>query len=194
MRESVAFIGSLILLTGMVPYILDTVKGKTKPNVVSWFTWTLLTTIGTFAALSEGAITTAILSGASALATLSVTILGLKRGIKHYTFFDGVCQVAALVGVVLWQITKQPELAVAIVVATDIIASLPTQKHAWQEPFAETWQAFAAGAIGSGMALATVTQFTFVALAYPTWLALANFITVGIIAYRRPKLKLKVVE
>ncbi len=187
MREAVAVIGSLILLAGMAPYILDTVKGKTKPNIVSWFTWTLLSVIGMAVAISEGAITAAILSGASALATMSVTVLGLRRGIKHYTFFDGACQVAALVGIVLWQITKQPELAVAIAVMADMVASLPTQKHAWQEPFAETWQAFAAGAVGSAIALATVSQFSFVALAYPIWLFLVNFITLVIIGYRRLK-------
>lgn len=187
MREVIAIVGGLIVLAGMVPYIIDTIKGKTKPNVVSWSTWTLLTAIATFAALSEGALTTAILSASSALATLSVAVLGFKRGLKHYTFFDGACQIAALIGVILWQITKQPELAVAIVVTTDLIAALPTFRHAWREPSAETWQAFAAGELGSVLVLATVQQISFVALAYPIWLTVANTITLVIIMYRKPK-------
>lgn len=189
MHETIAYIAGAIMLAGMVPYISDTIKGKTKPNIVSWFTWTLLTGVGTFAALSEGAVTTAIFSGAATIATLSIAVLGVRSGVKRYTAFDIVCQALALLGIILWQTSQDATIAIAIVVVTDMIACLPTIRHAWGSPHAETWQAFAAGAVGAFLTLFTITQGTFVALAYPIWIAFANTLLPAIILYRRTKIK-----
>lgn len=189
MREIISVVAGLIAIGGMVPYILDTVKGKTKPNLVSWFTWTILTSVGAAAAFAEGAVTTGIFSAASGISTLSIVILGLRNGVKHYTRFDVICQGLALLGIVLWQITKDPAAAVAVVVLTDAVAALPTLRHSWRDPHAETWQAFGASALGAAITLATVTQASFVALAYPIYLTVVNALTVGIIVHRRPHVK-----
>lgn len=188
MHEIIAYIAGAIMLAGMAPYIIDTVKGKTKPNIVSWFTWTLLTGIATAAALSEGAITTAILSGTATLSTFIVVLLGLRSGVKRYTKFDVLCQAFALVGIVLWQTSQDAAIATAIVVTVDIIACLPTVRHAWQSPHAETWQTFFAGGVAAFITLFTITQGTFVALAYPVYLTVANIVIPAIILYRRRQL------
>ena len=185
MNEAVSVFGGLLAIGAMIPYVIDTIKGKTKPNVVSWFTWTLLTSIGAWAAFSEGAVTTAIFSGASALATLSVVVLSFWYGVKKFTRFDVGCQIAALVGVVLWQLTNDANIAIAIVVATDIIAALPTIRHSWLEPDAETWSTFAVSAFGAFLTVFTVTQMSFAAYAYPVWLVFGNGIIAAIIVYRR---------
>jgi len=187
-QEFIAVIAGIIMVVTMIPYILDTIRGKTHPNIVSWFTWTLLTAIGTFAAFSEGAITTAIFSLAATLSTLMIVILGLRGGVKRYTLFDVMCQGVALLGIVLWQITQSAELAVAIVVVTDMIAALPTIRHSWIAPHAETWQTFAYGAFSAALTLFTITQFTFTAFAYPVWITFANTIISTVILYRRRKL------
>lgn len=184
-NEFIAYIAAAIMVGGMVPYILDIIKGKTQPNLVSWITWTLLTCIGTFAALSEGAVTTAILSGASTVSTLLVVILGIRNGIKRYTLLDIVCQVLAILGIILWQTTQDASVAIAIVVFTDMIACLPTIRHAWRSPHAETWPTFATGAVGAGITIFTITHMSFAALAYPLWLVGANLLIPVIILYRR---------
>lgn len=191
MREIISVIAGLIAIGGMVPYIIDTIKGKTKPNLVSWFTWTILTSIGAAAAFSEGAVTTAIFSAASAFSTFLVVVLGLRNGIKHYTRFDVICQMMALIGIILWRVTNDAAIAVAVVVITDFIAALPTIRHSWRDPHAETASAFAAAAFGAALTLFTITQFSFVALAYPIYLTLANIFAVAVLLYRRPRVKEK---
>jgi hypothetical protein len=108
MRNAIALIAGIISFASILPYIRDVNKGKTHPNMVSWLTWCILNLINTIAALSTGATQTALLSGASALATGSVTLLALSHGIKKYTVFDIVCQVLALSGIVAWRLTGQP--------------------------------------------------------------------------------------
>src|SRR5581483_7020956 len=126
MRGDLAFVAGCIAILGAVPYIIDTLKGKTHPNIVTWFTWTLLNGINAAAAWSSGATQTAIFSAGGAIATGAILIVGLRRGLKQYTRFDIICQAAALLGVVLWRITSQPSIAVAINVVTDFTGWLPT--------------------------------------------------------------------
>lgn len=180
---------SVIVIGGMVPYILDTLKGKTRPNVVSWFTWTLLTSIGATAAWSEGAYVTAIYSAASAVSTLTVVLLGLRHGIKHYTIFDITCQVVAIVGIILWRLTNNADIALAIAIGVDVVAALPTIRHAWRAPNAETWQAFAAGFAGAVLTLCVVSNISFADIAYPIWLAVSNGGVAAIILLRRKSKK-----
>lgn len=191
MLEIISVIGGLLAIGAMVPYIIDTIKGKTKPNVVSWFTWTLLTGIGAVAAYSEGATTTAIFSAASALATLSIVILSFWYGVKKFTRFDVWCQIVAILGVALWQLTSDANVAIAIVVVTDVIAAMPTLRHSWLEPEAETWSAFAVSSLGALITLFTITQMSFAAFAYPIWLTFGNALIAAVIVHRRREARQK---
>lgn len=191
MREFISITAGVILLASMWPYIRDTITGKVKPNIVSWFTWTLLTVIGTMVAISDGAYTTAVLSGAATIATGTIVILGLRHGIKRYSLFDALCQLAAFAGLALWYFTHMPEVAMAIVVSIDIIACLPTIRHAWRDPHEEGWLPFASGSFCAFLTLFTITQFTFVALAYPIWLTVGNAFITWVVVYRQKQVRVK---
>lgn len=43
MKEIVGTIAVVLTFVGYVPYIRDTLKGKTKPHVYTWFVWGLVT-------------------------------------------------------------------------------------------------------------------------------------------------------
>lgn len=185
MRGDLAFLAGCIAIAGAVPYILDTLKGKTHPNIVTWFTWTLLNGINAVAAWSGGAAQTAIFSAAGAIATGAICIAGLRYGLKHYTRFDIICQSSALLGVVLWRLTSRPAVAVLVNVATDFSGWLPTYRHAWRSPHAETWQTFAFSAVSSMLTLISIQHYTLLALAFPTYILCANITIVSTILVRR---------
>lgn len=185
MHNAAALTASIISLTSALPYIVDTVRGKTHPNVVSWFTWSLVNIISTTAAISTGAWHTAMLTGTIAATCSTIAILGFREGVKRYTSFDVACQVAALLGIVLWRLTKQPDLAVAIAVSINLVAALPTWRHAWIAPFAETWQGFAMGAIASILTLYSIDTYTFISLAAPIGNLFNCAVVVSVILSRR---------
>jgi hypothetical protein len=188
MRGDLAFIAGCISIVGALPYIFDTVKGKTHPNMVTWLTWTLFNGINAAAAWSAGATQTAVFSTAGATATGAILIAGLWFGIKRYTRFDIFCQTAALCGVALWGITSQPSIAVAINVAADFAGWLPTYRHAWKAPFAETWQTFALSGLSAAVVLVSIEHYTFIALAFPIYILIANLAIVRTILARRKEL------
>jgi hypothetical protein len=188
MRDAIALVAGLISFSGILPYVRDVLKGKTHPNLVSWITWCMLNLINTTAAISTGATQTALLSGASALATGWITLLSIRRGVKKYAVFDIVCQTLAVGGFVAWRLTGQPDIAVLIAISIDLIAALPTWRHAWLAPFAETWQGFAIADGAAVLTLLTITNYNVVSLAFPLLVLTNCSVIVAIINFRRSRL------
>lgn len=187
MRQFLAILAAIIPIAGAIPYLIDTVKEKTRPNAVTWFTWFLINAINSAAAFSEGAWQTGLYSLAGAIATGLIVLLALKHGVKKYTTFDIVCQVIALLGIPLWLTTGQPELAVLILLIVDFSGGLPTLRHAWKAPHEETWQTFAASAVGGVLVLASIEQYSIVALTMPIYIFFFDIAVLSFIYYRRKR-------
>lgn len=185
MRADLVFIAGIITIISPLPYIRDSLKGKTHPNLVTWFTWTLLNGITAAAAWSAGARQTAIFMTAASIATFAIVLSGLRYGLKQYTKFDISCQAAALVGLVLWKLTNDPSIAVAINVVTDFVGLLPTIRHAWKAPHAETWQTFVIAMVAGALTLMSIQDYTFISLASPIYIFSADTTMTAVILLRR---------
>src|SRR4051812_17314343 len=108
MHDVLAVAGALISSTGAIPYIIDIVKGKTHPNLVTWVTYSLVNIVAALAAFNAGEPRTALLSFCAFLATGAIAFMGIKHGVRKYTTFDIACQILAVVGIILWQLTGNP--------------------------------------------------------------------------------------
>ena len=188
MRTALAVIGALVVVLSGIPYIIDTVKGKTRPNIVSWFTWTLLIAIGGFAALDAHQLRTAILTFGDAAQAGIILLLGFRYGFAKLSLFDGFCQVGALLGLTLWLVFNNPVVAIVATVLIDLVAALPTFRHAWLKPQEETWQTFFISSVGAATGLASLSSFTVASLTYPVYLFLLGLsLSATIVARRRMK-------
>lgn len=187
MVEVLVLISVLLQLFSAVPYILDIIRGVTKPNIVTWFTWTLLTGISGSAALVSGEWKTAVFLYAGSACTALVVVLGFKYGYVKFTRFDIFCQVAALAGLVFWLVFNSPTIGILVPLGVDVIAFLPTLRHAWLKPGEETWQAFFIGAIAPVFTIVALTSYSIASLVFPLYLLLANCLIVGIILYQRKR-------
>ena len=80
MKEALAVLAVSLNFVGYIPYIRDTLKGKTHPHAYSWFVWTYITVIVFALQLSDG-------GGAGAYVTLGAVrhALGLLA-LSSYTF------------------------------------------------------------------------------------------------------------
>ncbi|MCL2280666.1 hypothetical protein FWC31_02160, partial [Candidatus Saccharibacteria bacterium] len=52
--EYIVFLGAALILASSIDYIIDTLKGKTKPNRVTWLIWSTAPIIAAIAAISNG--------------------------------------------------------------------------------------------------------------------------------------------
>lgn len=188
MKDVLAVVGAIATLLAAMPYLVDIILGKTKPNIVSWLNWTLLTGIGAAAAFAAGEWQAGIQTFAVMVWVMSVVLLGLRYGIAKFTKFDGFCQAGAILGVALWLALDSPAAAIAVAVATDLIGALPTLRHAWVEPGEETWQTFVYAIVGPVMTIASLSVVTLEGLLYPLYFVFINAAIAAVVVYRRQML------
>jgi hypothetical protein len=188
MKHFLLYAGPFVNLLSIVPYIIDVIRKKTKPNIVSWVTWTILTAVGAAAVMAQAGFVSGLLPLSASICTLSIVLLGFKYGFAKYTRFDIVCQASALLGLALWAIFNSPLIALVAVIAIDAIAAMPTLLHAYKKPQEETWQTFAVGSFGALLTLISLSSYSVGKLAYPVYLALGNGGIAGtiiVMRYRR---------
>ena len=185
MRIALIILSSVLTIGGIVPYLAEVIRGKTKPRIVSWFTWTLLTIIGCAATFADHDWASGTLLAAASLVTFSVVVFGLRYGDRRFERFDVVCQAAAVVGLVLWLTFDSPLIAVLASVAIDCVGAAPSLRHSWQKPYEETAITFALGSAGALATLIATRPFRLTAVAYPMYLVLMNASFAIVIVARR---------
>ncbi|MDB5163177.1 MAG: hypothetical protein JWO54_726 [Candidatus Saccharibacteria bacterium] len=172
---------SILTVVAVVPYLIAVVRRKTKPRIVSWFIWSLLTGISAVASYSDQQYPSGILLTVAALGTLSVVVLGWRFGDKEIGRLDLVCLIGALVGVLLWQVFDSPALAILAAVTIDIIGGIPTWFHIWRKPHEETAITFALSFLGAFCTLLASQDWKVTAIAYPLYLVLTNLFMASLI-------------
>lgn len=181
MRNFLIALSGIITIVAAVPYLIEIVRGKTKPRIVSWFTWTLLTGIACAASFADHQYATGILMLCATIEVALVVVLGFKHGDRKFERFDIVCQIAAFVGLALWLIFNSPAIAVLAAVTIDLIGSLPTFKHSWQKPHEETWITYALCGVGGGITVFIAGSWAATAIAYPLYILLVNLVMAAVI-------------
>lgn len=192
MNDALTLLGAALIVGSGIPYIIDVVKKKSKPNIVSWFTWTLLISIGAFAALDAGEVNTAIITFADAAQVALILGLGFVYGYAKFSRFDVICQAGAIVGLILWFVFNSPTIAIVATIAIDLIAALPTFRHSWLQPGEETWQTYFIGSAGAALGILSIEDFSVNSLAYPTYLLLLGLSLSAVIVGRRRTLGQKI--
>ena len=188
MRELITLIAGALIVVSPIPYVIDIIKGRTRPNMVTWVTWTIINVINMAAAFSAGAWQTGIYGLAATIATGTISVLGAWRGLRHYTVFDITCQIVALCGIPVWLFTKQPAAAIAIELAVDFAGGLPTLRHAWRAPDEETMRTFVMSAIAGCLLLLSLEHYDFVAVAMPAYILTFDTLIASTIFFRRRSL------
>jgi len=174
MKDVLSVVAAIIMLLSTIPYIVDIVKGKTKPNIVTWFVWSVLIGIGAAALFAENQVPAALLLLGDGIATFAVVLFGLKHGKAKLDAFDAGCFIGAIVGLILWLIFDSPMIAVVATIVIDLIGTMPTIRHSWFHPEEETVITFALGVIATTLTLISLPSYEFAAWIYPAYLLLSN--------------------
>jgi hypothetical protein len=181
MQFIILTVSSVLTLASVIPYILEILRGKTKPRIVSWITWTLLTGIAAAASFADGQVPAAVLATCCTIATASVVLLGYRKGDRSLDKFDIVCMGGVVVGLILWLVFNSPAIAVLAAVTIDLVGALPTIRHSWQKPHEETAITFAVSSLAAGLTLAVAGDWRITAVAYPIYLVAINVIVTTVI-------------
>jgi hypothetical protein len=161
-------------LAAAIPYMRDIAHHKTKPHRVSFFIWSVLAAIAFFTQLAGGARWSLFLPAADGLVTLAIFMMALGYGEGGFTARDYAALVLAAVGLGLWYVTKQPVLALLIVILVDAIGAVLTLIKTYHDPTSETFSLWLLASLGGLCAALAVGQISFALLVYPLYIFVAN--------------------
>ena len=177
---AVTVVGSALTAAAALPYILEIARGRAQPRIASWSIWAVVQAIGTASAFTAGQLPTACYTLLCAAGCAAVVFLGWQHGSREFGRLDAVCVTLAAEGVALlavatWVPTLIPvSWAVAVSVATDFLAYLPTFHHAWRRPSEEPWIPYAMFGAAAALVLLVADYRILVGVIYPTYLFAAD--------------------
>jgi hypothetical protein len=183
-----ALAGSLLAASGTVPYVLQTISGKTKPRLVTWLTWCILTGVAAAGSLADHQIAAGIFALIGSLATSLVVVFGLRHGDRSFNSLDIACLIGVVAGLGLWLKLDDPVVAVWTAIVIDFVGFVPTYKHAWERPEEETLSTYVLITCGGVLALSAAMlagTWSVTALGYPAYVALSMTICTVIILSRQ---------
>jgi hypothetical protein len=158
-------------------YAVGVLKGIARPNPVTWFLWGLTSLIA-FCAQSGDLQAQSFVTLALGVTPIAVCVIAIaKNGLRaHCTRFTLMCGLSALVGIVLWQITDSPALAIVFAIVADILASLPTLSNAYDDPASEYSLPYLLSVISMVTTLLTIKSWIFTIYAFPLYMLCINVV------------------
>src|SRR5665647_522907 len=178
MFEYLVVIAAVASLLAAFVYIRSMFVGGTKPNRVSWLMWGIAPLIATAAALSNGvgwAVLPVFMAGFSPFLIFTASFFA-KKAYWRLSSFDYVCGALSAVALIMWWLTKDPNIAIVFAISSDALASIPTLTKAWTNPETESVWPFIIGVFGAASSLAVATLWTFLEYAFPIYLIVVNIL------------------
>jgi hypothetical protein len=174
MLQLFGFLSGLLPIMGVIPYDRDIFLHKTKPHRGSFFIWSVLSGTAFFAQLAKGATWSLFLPAADTIATSSIFILSIWYGTGGLNKRDIGALLLAALGLMSWYFTKQPLVALLLVIGVSAIGTALTVVKTWQDPRSETFSSWLLATLGGLFGIFAVGKFSFALLAYPIYIFIAN--------------------
>ncbi len=176
----IVYITVVVSLIGASFYIRNILKGKTRPNFVSWFFWMLAPFVGVFLQLKAGAglsVLPVFMAGFIPFLVLVASVLK-RNAYWKITFFDVACGIFAFVALILWILTQNTALSILFAILADALASVPTLVKAYKFPETETSSVYITGIFNNLLGLLVIKNWNFSVYSFGVWFILLNIVLV----------------
>lgn len=158
-----------------LPYIVDTLTGRTQPQRASWLIWSVLGIIALSSQVYEGASDSLWFAGVQVSGTVIVFALSVWLGAGGFlNRNDALVLSVAGIGLVLWNFTDEAAYALAITITISLLGGAVTVAKAYRNPGSETLVTWLLSTIAAACAIVAVGQADWVILAYPLYLLALN--------------------
>lgn len=166
-----AFLSTIAYL----PYIIETVRGQTRPQRASWLIWSVLSMIAFASQVYEGATDSLWFAGAQVVGTFVIFLLSVPYGTGGFlSRKDCTVMLLALGGLVAWYFMETAVYALAITITISLLGGLVTISKSYHAPSSETTSTWILCFLASICAILSVGTVDWVILAYPMYLLTLN--------------------
>ncbi len=186
-----AILAALVTLAGSGGYALDTLRGRTQPNRVSWAMWAVAPLIAFAAELTEHAGLTSLLTFSVGFGPAMVLLASFldERAYARITRLDVMCGGLSAAALAAWEVTGRGDVAIAFSILSDLWAAIPTLHKALRRPESESAKAFVPSAIGCVITLLTIPPgaWVFANYGFPVYILLIDTALSTLILRPRPR-------
>lgn len=185
LHPNFVILGVLLQFLGGLSYFFDTLKGKVKPNRVSFFLWSLAPFIAFTAEIKQGVGIQSLLTFIVGFSPLTIFIASFfnKKSFWQLGPLDWICGALSLTGLLLWYFTRVGNIAIAFSIVSDGLAYLPTMVKGYHHPETENHWLYSLGVVNAGITLLTIDTWNFAHYAFPLYIFLADAIMVSLIKF-----------
>jgi len=188
-KEIFGYLSLAVGIFSNAMYLWSLIKRHSKPHAFSWGIWGLLTGIAFFAQYSQGAGPGAWATGFTAISCFFVAGWAATQGERDITLSDWITFIGALAILPVWYATRDPMIAVVLIVIIDALGFWPTFRKSWMKPYEEMISTYALGLVKFSFALAAMENYTPVTVTYPVFILLSSVIFVAMVMWRRRALQ-----
>lgn len=164
--------GAFLNLIGGLGYLIETLKGKVKPNRVTWLLWAIAPFVAFSGQLSQGVGILALMTFMAGFTPLIIFAASFvnKKAYWKLGWFDFTCGILAVIGLAGWYATKSGNVAILFGILADGLAALPTLVKAYRAPETEDFRIYALGAISATITLLAIPTWKFAYYAFPLYI------------------------
>lgn len=183
-------IGAIISFIGGISYLYGTVKGTTKPNRVTWFLWSFAPLLAFFAELNQGVGIQSLMTFMVGFNPLLIFIASFinKKSQWKITRFDLFCGTLSIVGILLWYLSKNSNIAIIFSILADGMAGVPTVVKSFKYPETESYYVYLGGAFSAAVTLFTIDNWNLAHFGFPLYILAICSILILLIKFKLGKL------
>ena len=178
-------IAGLVSLAGFAPYLMSTVRGRTRPNRATWWIWTFVGAGLCASYFAAGARDSIWVPVSYVIGPFLTALASIKYGEGGWNRLDRICFGTAAVSFGVWGLTGSAMIALVMNLGVDISGAIPTIRKSYVEPESEDRTAWGLFLAGNTINLLALYTWSFAEAAYPLYL-FAVAATVSILLARKP--------
>lgn len=187
MKDIFITISVILGLLSSFVYFIAILKGQARPHRTTRFVFLFITALTTLSLFAQGNRVALWLSAVSTFQSIVIFGLSMKYGMGGRSKTDILCLVMALIGIVSWQVTKSPLMALYFTIAADFTGIIPTLIKTYRFPHTEVWTFYTLDVIAASFNLLATKEFIVSQYLYPFYIILINLVVVLLII--RPNLR-----
>jgi hypothetical protein len=189
LNPNFVILGVLFELIGGSSYLIDTAKGKIKPNKVTWFLWAFAPLIAFVAELKQGVGILSLMTFIVGFMPLLIFIASFfnKKSYWKIGSLDIICGVLSLLGVIIWSFTKVGNIAILFSILADLLAAVPTIVKSYTNPETENDLLYLFAMFNSGIAILTIHSWNFENYGFPIYIFLIDLLLFVLIRFKLGK-------
>ena len=188
-NQNFVILGVIIASIGSVNYLINTIKGKVKPNRVSFLLWSLAPLIAFGAELQQGVGLQSLMTFVVGFLPLTIFVASFlnKNAAWKLTRFDFTCGALSLIGLILWYITSSGNVAIIFSILADALAALPTVVKAFNFPETEIAWTYFTSTLSAAITLLTVKVWDLANAGFPLYILVITLLISVLVQFKPGK-------